>query len=798
MDFQRGFNDGVVLLMGTKTPKTILYGAPIGVLLGLLAGYYQPELLKSLGFLGQLFINSLRIVIIPLVIATVVVGIGNLGNGRRVGRTIGATLIYFVATTIIAIVIGVSLAGVVGPGVGVESEAMRPPQQVMQARHLPVGDVLSTLIPGNHFMTVASGRYFVVFLFALLFGAVLATMGHRRRLTVDLFRAISEALQKLVRWLLWAAPVGLFCLVGAQVAEHPTVMEELVGDMGMFALAVLIGLAVHGLVVLPLILKYFGNRQPLEYLGKMVPALSTAFASDSPVATLPVTHQCVVGDSRVDNRAASAVLPLGATMNSGGTIIFVMIAVFFVAQSLSLELTVGQVLIMTLAALVASFGLAGVPGAGLLILTIAFEMADLPEAAYGMLALVAAVEWLIHRGCTVVNVWSDAVGASVIAVRVNASLARRPKPAGRSRTSSDRERGSSRRDDRGGRPRRTDDRFDRKRPDGNRGRSPQEDRSGSRSSRPDRERRDRSERPVPQANLHRADDDSSPFAIKQDNVVDLDGRPERPPAKAESPRGRQRPRRDQQRSDSSSRTRERRDNRGRPDRPQRSEATDSGRRAQGASSRDTRGAGDSRRRDSRATAGSPTERRSSRPQASSGSVDLPDTSTLDREQARVEAQLAEMKKREQQTKARSQQPTSSTPEPVATPPEDPIESPRIDYSTGDVAAPVSKPDQPDPTAAEKAVSPGEEPERKKEAEPAKSEATAQTSGDDKPKPDTETEPKPPVSFGRRRKTRGPRPDSKPKSESDKEGSGDSADSPDYETVTVQATSFGRSRKKRTR
>jgi Na+/H+-dicarboxylate symporter len=816
--------------MSTKTPKTILFGTPIGAVAGAAAGYFLPSQMLELSFLGQFFINVLWIVAVPLILTAVAVGIGTIGDGQRIRRTIGSGLLYFVGTTAIAILIGVAVAGLMGPGVGIEADGGPPPQQAVQAQQVTVNGLMNTLVPRSLVQAAASGEYFVIILAALFFGAVLATMGRRRRLVLDVFRSISEVLQKLIRWVMWAAPIGVFFLTATLFANQPELVANVTGNMGMFLLAMLVGLALHALIVLPLLLRYFGNRPPLEYFSKLVPALASAFGTGSAIATLPVTHQCVAGDSRVDNRAAALMLPLGATINIGGTVMFVMMAAMFVSQMMPGQVSVLQLATIAVGALVMSLAMAsatnipGIPGAGLLILAILFRVAGLPEAAFGALALVAGVEWLLHRACTAVNVWSDAVGASVIAVKVNAQSPRRSVPERSSRSTIDRKRPITR----------DDSHRDRR----DQSRSGRGSRPGDRPERRQPPSRGRREAPkLPQADLHRAKDTSSPFALKQDNVVDLGATPEKRTTRDEAPQrsggrptpdtGRTRPsgpRPSGQRPSGPSD----RPPRGRSRRPDDARNTD-----QRSSDRDSRGTQDrpSRDRSSRdrqqqdrpqrdrheehREERQPRESRPPRTRPHDKHRETVDKGTVDRERSRVETQLADMKRKEQTRPIVSPSPTPEpvmkevkepreprpTPEvkappEVKTPPEvkKDASAPVIDYSSPDMAA-APAPEKPKPAP----VAPVEPPVRSESKPPSpppvKKEPTPDVTAD--AKSDSAKE-KPAVTFGRSRRTGGQKPkDSKEKSPSTK--SPDTTDKKsNVEKVPLQATSFGRAKKKRVR
>ncbi len=539
-------------MMTSKASLYITVGTVIGLIAGAFVGYFAPGFSSATAFIGELFLAALRLVVLPLIVVSVVLGIGSLMTRQRVGRTLGTTLVYFAATTAVAIVIGLVVVNVVGPGNGVDSSGLAAPEAVRQARVVSTGDIVSTLFPGNPLVVLTGGRYFALIFFSLLLGAVLAVMGPRRRPVLDFFRSFSDAIMIMVQWVMYAAPIGLFFLIAATAARSGVNPGDEFLRMGAFLLCLAIGLLIHAVVVLPLALKLWGNRPVGEYFVKLLPAFGTVMATNSPTATLPATFHGVVGDLRVDNRAASAVLPLGATMNLNATAMWTVMGAFFAAQSIGLSLGFGQVLVILGGALVASFVTAGVPGAGLLIIAVVFDLAGMPEAAFGALALIAATDWLTERVRNAADVWSDAVGASVVAGRLTRSSRSKPdRPKGRkpddkskqdqrsrqdkpTRRSAPDDRRSARRSDRDSRDRgsRKPERPDKERtgrPD-RRGSSDRRQRDSRTSDRADRRRQPRrrdDQRESRREARHEEQQGKGPFDLKQDNIVDLEATPER-------------------------------------------------------------------------------------------------------------------------------------------------------------------------------------------------------------------------------------------------------------------------------
>ena len=384
-----------------------------GVVLGALTGFLIPDVMIGLGVIGQLFVNALKIILLPLIAASIIMGISRLGDLGRVGRTAVNTFSYFIASTVVAVIIGLVLAMVFRPGAGLMSAIDAAQTGLPAITTQSVSQFLLSLLPANITRDIADGQLLGLIVFALFFGAVLSTMSRRNRSVTEFFSTVHEVTVRLVNLLLWAAPVGLLFLVGSVVAQNQAALLDSGDNLLFFVLTLVIGLAIHAAVILPLVLKIYGKESPISFLSGASSALATAFGTASSAATLPMTYRSTVDDNRVDQRAASFVLPLGSTLNMNGTAMFVAIAAMFIAQAAGLNIGIGQILLVGLVALLVSFGTAGIPGAGLIGLMSVLTLFDIDTATLG-LAVIVGVDWLADRLRTVVNVWGDAVGAAVI------------------------------------------------------------------------------------------------------------------------------------------------------------------------------------------------------------------------------------------------------------------------------------------------------------------------------------------------------------------------------------------------
>ncbi len=398
--------------MDRKTGNLILYGMIIGAVAGVLGGYYLSDFFLSIQFLGTMFLNALKMVVVPLIVASMIVGVASLGDARRLGRTAGKTVLFYFVTTSISVIVGLVLVNIIRPGDGVEAIGAYVPELVADSQQKTLVDVLVGLIPPNIVAAAAKGSILPLIAFSLVFGGVLVTIGEKGRAVVKFFEGVNHAMMKIVTMIIYAAPVGVTALIGGIVAQERGSIEELLSGLGWYVLTVILGLLVHAVVVLPLILSIFGHRRPWTYCVNMGHALTTAFTTASSSATLPITMRGVEHKNKVDKRAASFVLPLGATINMDGTALYEAVAALFIAQIYGIDLSLGQQVVIFLTATLASIGAAGIPHAGTVTMVFVLGAVGLPLEGIG---LIWAVDWFLDRCRTTVNVWGDSVGAAVIA-----------------------------------------------------------------------------------------------------------------------------------------------------------------------------------------------------------------------------------------------------------------------------------------------------------------------------------------------------------------------------------------------
>ena len=302
-----------------------------------------------------------------------------------------------------------------GEGAGIRLEK-QPNKRFMQERQ-GVGDILKeligSLVPSNIFKAMANNEILPVITFSLLLGAALSMTGEAGRAAIECFNSLNEAMMKIIHLAMYVAPVGIGALIAGRLGEaggFSGFWPEL-QQLGKYAATVIGGLAIHSLVTLPLLLKFFGKRSPSDYAVRTFPALLTAFSTASSSATLPLTIECAEENNGISKRTAGFVLPLGATVNMDGTALYEAVAVIFIAQMNGITLGTPELLIVFLTATLAAIGAAGIPEAGLVTMVLVLNAVNLPVEG---IALILAIDWFLDRCRTTVNVWGDSVGAGII------------------------------------------------------------------------------------------------------------------------------------------------------------------------------------------------------------------------------------------------------------------------------------------------------------------------------------------------------------------------------------------------
>ena len=407
----------------TATPDSRLSVYIAGAVVAAIAlAFAAPSFAMRFAIGGEIFLNLLTMMVVPLVVASVMSGIIGLGDVRKLGRPGGLAITYYVTTTVLAVLVGLILVNLIQPGSGVdpatlEAGAAEGGAVAAGREDMGFGTILRNLalmlFTNNLFRSATEGSLLPLIIFSIMFAGVLTTMGDRVSRITALIVQVNEALLSFVLFLMKLAPVGIFCLVTARFgeAQQGGGLVAVLVQTGAYFVTVLLGLAVHALLTLPLILWIFTKRNPLRFMIQMSQALLTAFSTASSSATLPISLECAVGNAKVSRRSVDFVLPLGATINMDGTALYEAVAAIFIAQAIGFELTIVQQVVVAVTATLAAIGAAGIPEAGLVTMVIVLNAVGLPLEYIG---LILSVDWLLDRFRTTVNVFGDAAGSAVV------------------------------------------------------------------------------------------------------------------------------------------------------------------------------------------------------------------------------------------------------------------------------------------------------------------------------------------------------------------------------------------------
>ncbi|MFV1996606.1 MAG: dicarboxylate/amino acid:cation symporter [Acidiferrobacterales bacterium] len=391
-----------------------------GTLTGVDAGVFGVTFYSVYEFFGTLFLNALKMLIVPLVMSSIISGMAGASQSDAFGRLGLKTLAYYLTTSLLAILVGLLLVNLYAPGI-VDGQ---PAREVLGlsadtgsvlaiTEGKGAGDVIEVflrMVPTNVVAAAANGQLLGLIFFSLLFGFFMTRIHDRYVDTMqDFWQGIFEVMMRITDWVMKFAPIGVFALVAKVVASTGF---DAFKPLAVFMLTVLSALAVHIFFTLPLLLKFIARVNPVRHYRAMAPALLTAFSTSSSSATLPLTMECVEKKAGVSTRTSSFVLPLGATVNMDGTALYECVAALFIAQAYGLELTLATQFTVVLIALLTSIGVAGIPAASLVAIVVILAAIGLPAEGIG---LILAVDRILDMCRTGVNVFSDSCGAVIIA-----------------------------------------------------------------------------------------------------------------------------------------------------------------------------------------------------------------------------------------------------------------------------------------------------------------------------------------------------------------------------------------------
>jgi len=397
----------------------LFFAVLTGVFFNQDASVFGVPLLSILTFFGTLFLNALKMLIVPLIMASIITGMMSL-ESNSLGRLGSKTALYYATTSLVAILIGLFFVNLLQPGIvdgepardiiGLSSETEEVVSRVGDKGASDIAEVLLRMVPANIVSAAANGQMLGLIFFSLIFGFFVSKLkGASAQIHKDFWQGLLDIMMMMTNLVMKFAPYGVYALVSKVVMISGV---EAFAPLALFFVTVVLALAAHLLLFLPAILRFLARVSPAKHFKAMLPALLTAFSTSSSSATLPITMDCVENRAGVSNKVSGFTLPLGATINMDGTALYECVAAMFIAQAYGLTLDITTQFTIVLVALLTSIGVAGIPSASLVAITIILATIGLPLEAIG---LILVVDRVLDMCRTSVNVFSDSCAAVTIA-----------------------------------------------------------------------------------------------------------------------------------------------------------------------------------------------------------------------------------------------------------------------------------------------------------------------------------------------------------------------------------------------
>jgi proton glutamate symport protein len=405
----------------------ILIGLAAGVAVGAAANFldltWLQAALQAIEPVGTIFIRLITMIVVPLVVASLVLGTASLGDIGRLGRLGGKTIGFYIGTTAVAVTIGLVVSNIVRPGARIDPatrdaliatyEGEAAGRLTLAEQRPTVTETLLNMVPRNPFAAAAEFELLQLIVFSIIFGAAISLIRTDRKETIlSFFHAVNDAVMVIIDWVMRLAPYAVFALVGSVVSQFGL---DLLRSLLIYSLAVVAGLLLHVAITYATLLRFVAGFKPTVFLRRVAEVPLVAFSTSSSSATLPITMEVAQEKVGISREVSSFVLPLGATINMDGTAMYQAIAVMFIAQIYGVALGIGDQLTIVLMATLASIGAAGVPGAGIIMLIMVLHQVGLGAQAQAGIALILGVDRILDMLRTAVNVTGDLTAASVIA-----------------------------------------------------------------------------------------------------------------------------------------------------------------------------------------------------------------------------------------------------------------------------------------------------------------------------------------------------------------------------------------------
>ncbi len=392
----------------------VVNGMVLGLILGVVLNVVDSPLINEhlvgglFAMIGKMFINALKMLVVPLVVFSLICGVAGIGDIRLLGRVGGLAFALYIATTAIAITLAIALATIIGPGSGFDMSGISVAG--LAAKQAPsVWDVFAAIIPTNPIAAFADGKMLQIIFYVIIIGIAALMLGDRSNDFVKACEYMNELMMKVVEIVMMFAPYGVFCLIAKTFAEQGI---ELFLPVIAYVVTLVSALFLHLFVTLMVMLRLLAGLDPFTFMTKIRPAQIFAFSTASSNATIPITFRCVTQRIGADNSVASFTVPFGATINMDGTAIMQGVATVFLANVYGIELGILGYLTVIGLAVLASIGTAGVPGVGLVMLTMVLSQVGLPIEG---IAIILGVDRLMDMIRTVVNITGDAVVSTIVA-----------------------------------------------------------------------------------------------------------------------------------------------------------------------------------------------------------------------------------------------------------------------------------------------------------------------------------------------------------------------------------------------
>jgi Na+/H+-dicarboxylate symporter len=389
-----------------KQGISLIWQITIGFILGIVFGHFAtPEMLKWTHPLGSIFMAMLKMLIVPLVLSSLIVGVASLGDLRSLGRIGIKTVLIFLVTTAIAIAIGLVLGNLITPGAGMDLALAK----ATESKAAPsLGQVIVDMFPTNIYNSMVKANMLQIIVFALFFGVAITMAGEKGKPALAFFNSVAEVMYKVTAIVMYFAPYGVFGLIADTVAKYGAAVLL---PFGKVIICVYAGCLIHAIVAYSGMVAMFAHKSPKWFFSGIKEASVMSFVTRSSSGTLPVTMECC-RKMGIPEKVSSFVLPLGATINMDGTALYQGVCALFIAQAFGIPLSMTTQLSILVTATLGSIGTAGVPGGGLIMLSLVTEQAGLPMEG---VAMIAGIDAILDMARTSLNVTGDAAVAAVVA-----------------------------------------------------------------------------------------------------------------------------------------------------------------------------------------------------------------------------------------------------------------------------------------------------------------------------------------------------------------------------------------------